>query len=208
MAGQKKLFRETQIYPIVFMVLITIVFIGILATFYNITAQRVEDRNELKRKHAILTVFNLPTENIEETYEKFIVERREDEILCYEAYQDSVLIGYGFPIKGKGLWGTIEALIVVTPEFDKILNLKILSQNETPGLGGRITEEWFTTQFSGKPLILDEKIVHLSLVIENEDAGETQINQITGATASSMAVVDMLYNELRRISQTLGLKYE
>ena len=56
---------------------------------------------------------------------------------------------------------------------DKITGIKVVNQNETPGLGSRIAQADFTTQFTGK--------------------GSSSINQvqaITGATISSRAVIN------------------
>jgi electron transport complex protein RnfG len=94
-----------------------------------------------------------------------------------KAYDDvDVLIGYVINAKESGYSSTIEMLVGLDLNFN-IVGVKILSQSETPGLGTKITEEWFNKQFAGKSL---------NVLAVKKDGGE--INAITGATISSRAV--------------------
>ena len=203
MVLEKKLFRETRAYPVVFMISITIIFIGILATFYQLTQDKVERYRQRQLKNMILNMFELPAENIENDFAKYIIIQVMEDVMYYEAKSDSILLGYCFPISGSGLWGTIQALLAVTSDFEEIINIEIIDQIETPGLGGRITEDWFKKQFQGKILIEDNVVKLFSLIPENETAGSIEINQITGATASSRAVVDMIYKSVKKQSPKL-----
>ena len=85
----------------------------------------------------------------------------------------------------------------------KIINIEIVDQNETPGLGGRITESWFKDQFKGKILINNNILNSFVLIPENETAKDNEINQITGATASSKALVDMIYKDVKKYNLKL-----
>lgn len=202
----KKTFRETRVYPIVFMIIISVIFIGVLSTFYHLTIDQVRAYRQLKLHESILKIFDFPAQNIEEEFSKFINEKEASGIIFYSAHRDSVLLGYCFPIKGKGLWGTIYALLGLSSNLESILRFEILSQNETPGLGGRITENWFKDQFQDKVIYLDEKVLSFQLIPEDESANSDQINQVTGATASSKAVVDMLTRSAKEIIEKTGAK--
>lgn len=79
----------------------------------------------------------------------------------------AVPIGYG---------GVIEILVGVTKE-GKVSAVKILNQNETPGLGTKVSEPKFYEQFSGKKY---------EEIILKKDGGT--IDAITAATISSRAV--------------------
>ncbi len=203
MVNEKKLFRETRLYPIIFMLIITIIFIGILATFYQLSLNKVTQYREVQLKKLVLKVFEFPIQNIETDYLRYISKQELEGLTYYEAKSDSVLLGYCFPISGSGLWGTIQALLAVTPDFRKIINLEIVNQNETPGLGGRITENWFKEQFHGKILFDNDVIRNFVLIPENEINEDNEVNQITGATASSKAVVDMIYKNVKKYSPEL-----
>jgi len=68
----------------------------------------------------------------------------------------------------------------------KITAIKVLSQNETPGLGSQVSGLSFTSRFSGKS-IPD---------LEN-------IQAITGATISSGAVIDSVKKKAEEIRSLL-----
>jgi len=103
----------------------------------------------------------------------------------YRALAGGKTVGYAFIVRGEGYSSTIETLVGVDPK-GKITGVRVVSQQETPGLGARITEvkpgeesPWFTRQFKGK------RFNQLGLRTEG---GE--IDAITGATVSSAAVAE------------------
>lgn len=205
---EKRSFSDTRIYPIFFMIVITIIFIGILAAFYQFTLERVELYREMNYQKSIIGLFSLPQDNVKKIYESNFTQLEKSGLIYYEAKNEGNVRGYVFDISGSGLWGTINALVAVTPDFKNIIGIDILSQNETPGLGGRITENWFKNQFRGKSLIQKGKINRFKLIAEDEKTKSNEINQITGATSSSKAMVDIIYKEMERVTKELGVNYE
>lgn len=202
----KKSFSDTRAYPIIFMIIITILFIGILATFYQLTLDRVQNYQQTQMQNKILNLFDLPLDNVKRDFQKYITKLELDEIIYYKAQKDSLLLGYCFPISGNGLWGKIDAFIALSQDLKILKKLEIVDQNETPGLGGRITENWFKIQFNDKIIINDNLVRKFQLISEGNVAKNQEIQQITGATASSKAVVDMIYNsvkEIKKIDQKL-----
>lgn len=89
-------------------------------------------------------------------------------------------------VQGRGLWGKIKAVAGVNPNDKSFTGVHFLEQNETPGLGARITEDWFCNQLIGKrsPLKLQPEGTR-SVAID-------EIDGVTGATITSQAVRDML----------------
>jgi Na+-transporting NADH:ubiquinone oxidoreductase subunit C len=73
--------------------------------------------------------------------------------------------------------------------MDTLTGIEIIDQNETPGLGGRITEDWFTTQFRGKR-------GPLNVVPEGETTSEQQFQAITGASYSTAAIKNIVNKTL------------
>ncbi len=198
----KKRFIETRFYSIFFMVIITAFFISILSAFYLLTEKKVNTLKENTEKKLVLNSFDLPADDVQ-NFDKFIKIQNLQNRNYYIAERSGKLIGYCFPINGKGLWGSINALIAVTPDFQRIINLEIVDQNETPGLGGRITEDWFKDQFRKKVLLENGEIVEFQLVSEDENTNKAQINQITGATLSSRSVLKMIEEEYSEILKVL-----
>jgi len=199
MSKKRTFFSKSRLYPVFFMIIITIFFIGILATFYQLTFNRVQIYKQTQLQLTILELFDLPSNNSDEEFNKFITEVETDKAVYYKAKKDSIILGYCFPISGKGLWGTIDALIALSPDLKVIQKMEIIDQNETPGLGGRITESWFKDQFKDKIIVIDGVVKKFQLISEGSNVSENEIQQVTGATASSKAVVDMIYKNVKKI---------
>lgn len=194
----KKILSEKKFYPVLFMMLISAFFIGVLAIFYFTTKTRVEQYREQKFKSVVLSLFSINYTDIDKDFSAHITEERGiDDYLYYRAEVENEVLGYAFPLYGNGLWGKIEAIIALNAKLEKIINFEILEQNETPGLGGRITERRFKDQFMDKKIRDGIILRRFSLISENEKAGEFEVNQITGATSSSNAVVNMIYDNLK-----------
>ncbi|MDP8208920.1 MAG: FMN-binding protein [Candidatus Electryonea clarkiae] len=108
----------------------------------------------------------------------------EDGELFWEAFDsDSNLVGYVGMAYGKGYSSTIETVCGFDTEF-RITGLKIIYQQETPGLGTKAvevkkgeTKPWFLKQFMKK--------LAANLAV-TKDRGE--IDSITGATITSRAI--------------------
>ena len=109
-----------------------------------------------------------------------------NDIIYYKAYsKDEQFIGIAFKASGKGYSGTIETMAGMTKD-GAITAIKILSQNETPGLGNRIADSSFTERFT-----------HKNIQALNE------VQAITGATVSSKAVIDSVYKKAQEIKELI-----
>ncbi len=87
---------------------------------------------------------------------------------------------------GPGLWGEIRAVVCFDPKTESLVGVTFTKQNETPGLGARIEEEWFQEQFLGKKGTL------LLLPEGSRSSNANEIDAITGATITSKAVRDIV----------------
>ncbi len=106
------------------------------------------------------------------------------QILYYKAFDNQdKLMGFVFKASGKGYSGTIETLAGIFLE-EKISAIKVISQNETPGLGVKVTENKFQDQFKNK---------------EARDLSGVQV--ISGATISSRAVTNSVMKKAQEIRE-------
>eukprot|EP00831_Metopus_contortus_P082201 TRINITY_DN8832_c0_g1_i2.p2 TRINITY_DN8832_c0_g1~~TRINITY_DN8832_c0_g1_i2.p2 ORF type:complete len:280 (-),score=51.00 TRINITY_DN8832_c0_g1_i2:4-843(-) len=93
---------------------------------------------------------------------------------------------YVIPVTGTGLWGKIDAVIGFDKTFKTLTGISFTANNETPGLGARITEKWFCKQFR-------DKKAPLSFVAEGTKTNKNnEFDAITGATITTSAVRDMV----------------
>lgn len=203
------------IWPVAFILILSVVFVGLLAVLFRLNEPRIEDNKRQTYERSILALCadslakaaGKTAADIEQGYpdsfKEYISPLPEAAFSrpAFEARIADRLIAYVFDIPGKGLWGTMRALVATTPDKSTIIGINIYDQVETPGLGARIEENWFTGQFRQKTVIQDGKPVQFTLIPEGQEAADpTQVRQVTGATITSSAVIKMLQEELGAIS--------
>ena len=156
---------------LVLMIITTIAALLLAFTYYNVKP-RIEEQLSEEVKQALQEVMPL-ADDFKQVGEE------------YEAYKDDELVGRIRIVEARGYSSTIKTMVGVDL-VGKVTAIKILSQQETPGLGTRIEDikpgeqkPWFQQQFKGKT------IEELKL---KKEGG--QVDGITGATVSSKAVTD------------------
>jgi len=189
-AKQSKLGQS--LFTIFFMLAVTVVFISALSLIHVLTRERIQLNEGLVLKTAVLYAAGLavPTDALEadRLYDRRVREVRDPQgvLRFYEILSpDGEAASYVVPVLGAGLWGEIESVVGIELDLGTLTGIEFVKQNETPGLGARITESWFKEQFRGKRF-------PLSVVPEREEAGGQEFQAITGATNTVNAVQDIL----------------
>lgn len=191
--------------PVIFMIVITIFFTGILALIHEVTADQVLLNSEVKMEKALLYVLDISTKNksdieINELFNSHIKTISNDQETYYEGYKNDSLVGYVFPLEGDALWGHLEGLIGVDADYSNIIGIEFVSHNETPGLGGRIDELEFKEQF--RDIAIDDTSAQDYIVFKPNPGG--QVDSITGATLTSNSVKNILNKALDKIMSNKG----
>ena len=106
--------------------------------------------------------------------------------------KDGKDMGYCVNVLENGYGGEISFMIGIA-EDGVVSGIEVLSHSETAGLGAKVTEEKFKSQFSGKkyPLTVVKK--------ETQNLGE--ITAITGATITSRATAQAVSTAFEMISE-------
>lgn len=165
--------RETIKYGII-LSLICAVASGLLAGVNSLTKSRILVQAKQEEEISLREVIS--------DAEYFEPIKREEEVIYYKAYnKDGKFMGVAFKASGKGYSSTIETMVGMLKD-GTITAIKILSQNETPGLGARIAESGFTEQFR-----------------EKNTQSLIEVQAITGATISSKAVIDSIKSKADQI---------
>jgi len=196
------------LYTIFFMFFITVVFISIISFIYVKTRSKIKLNEQLKLKRAILFAGNIEYDNSNENdildkYSKYVKEIEvENADNYFEIYKDGAKSGYVFLVTGPGLWGKIDTAIGFKQDLKTMTGIEFLKQNETPGLGARITETWFKEQFENKVAPIEKAVG------ENKEAGKKEFNAITGATSSSKAVMKIINKSAKNVKKRYDLMEE
>ncbi len=120
-------------------------------------------------------------------------------------YKDGSLEGIGFITTKLGYGfnkaADISLFICVGSDLETIKGIEVLDHTETPGLGGRMTEEGFKEQFVGKKLK-----PRLSLVRGRETVGPNEVHAITGASYTSKGIERIINEAMETFWQEMEAK--
>lgn len=192
-------------YTVAFTFVVAFLFVALLAAANALTLEQVRFNQQISRQRAVLTAMNVPFENDEQVVELFAAVENVSisgvELLRLE-YNGQTK--YAKEISGSGVWGVIRAILGVESGAERVLGLEIAEHNETPGLGGRIDEDWFKDQFREKR-ILDRRIEFNEQPGSGDfDPDSGKVDRITGATGTSTAMNRMINRSLDQIISALG----
>ncbi len=206
-----KINRNSVIYAVVFTFIVCIAFVVVLSIANQVTLARVEANKRLESQTAVLKAFGLadattPPGEIDAKYKQLITEKKVNGTTAYVATINGQIY-VGVELTMPGLWGPITAVLATDKAGTVVQGFAIVDQQETPGLGGRITEPWFTDQFKGKKTLPDGTIAFAQGTGKgNFDPNNGTVDAITGASRTSDFVKALVNRELalaRQIGGTL-----
>jgi Na+-transporting NADH:ubiquinone oxidoreductase subunit C len=185
--------------------LTSIVFVGMDA----LTAERIEMNKDAAIYSAVLTHNDITynSGNLAEVFNENITVEEvtyNGQLLSFyiNEVNGNVSFLYGVFSLG-GLWGPVRGVITLESDFQTIVNVSVLEEQETPGLGGKVKNREFLDQFIGLQLLPElERPVEV-----NKDAAANKANEvdeISGATGTSTAF-ERLLNDSYQIYRDLWL---
>ncbi|MBN2259129.1 MAG: FMN-binding protein [Clostridiales bacterium] len=196
--------KKQILYPVFFMLLVTVIFTSGLAVINELTIDKINDLEAMKTKKSILYASDLsvPDDQVNTFYAETI--KKIDSIdfaNVYKATVDNEIKAYIYEFSGPGLWGQIIGYAALSPSLDKIIGIDFLSHSETPGLGGRISEAWYKEQF--RNILLENRTPNY---ISYAPANDSNVDAVTGATLTSDAVRKILNETIQEfIDKTKGV---
>ena len=179
---------KEKIMMVVVLVAVSVVSALILAGINNFSYDLIKMNKERKLKIAVLSALDIPLSDMEpEEVFSSKVKKLDSPVGPIYLSRDIRHKGAAFSVKGSGFWGPIIVMVGVDPENMTIKGIEILQQEETPGLGARIEEDWFRNQFKGKRM--DTPI---RMMIKGAKPGPNDVAAVAGATLSSKFVEDII----------------
>ena len=192
---------KNKIIPmLVFILLLGGMLTTLLVGVDTYTAPMIQRNQELKQKTTILKVLKIGfdpknSENIEQLFQDNVTLENTQPKAHYLTKDGRK----AFIFSGTGFMGPIIGVLSMETGDQTINNIEIIQQEETPGLGSRITERKFLDQFAGKTFTPE-----LTLVPEGQGDSETEIDGITGATMSSKALTGILNQQYSEFHQSVA----
>lgn len=104
---------------------------------------------------------------------------------------------YAFPTSGMGLWSIVYGYIALDQDLSTIIGVTFYKHGETPGLGGEVSTEWFQSQFGGKKIYENGKLLRFEVVKGKapEDSNHS-VDGITGATMTGNGLNNFLNRDI------------
>jgi len=157
----------SRFYAIIFLTLVVLVATSLLGLTYSLTAEEIE-RQQYAQFEGYLQEMFPGMQDVDVQDEVYVI------------LGDGQTLGYAFVAEGEGYSGQMR-IMVGLEDPDTVKGIIIMSQTETPGIGTRILEDAFLSQFAG---------IDIGKVALRGDGGE--VDTITGATISSPAVIEAI----------------
>jgi len=187
------------IKPAIILFVICLVVAASLALTHAITKDKIAERAAIDAENARREVLaDADSFSRVENIEEYINENQELDIVkeVYKGVKNNTSVGYVFLVVTKGYGGDMEVTVGINNKGE-ITGVKIGNNSETPGLGRKVTEDAFTSQFSGfapsEPL----------QVVKRKKAKKEEIEAISSATISSRAVTKAVQAAVDMASQLL-----
>jgi electron transport complex protein RnfG len=183
--------NKTVIKMILVLVVVGIISGGTLAAVYRVAHPLIEKNKLEELRKAIFVV--LPEAKSYKNIKK-------GDLVVYQGLDSQGSpVGVAFVAEGNGFQGKIRLMVGMDNELTKIKGLLVLENVETPGLGGRISEEGFQKQFKG--VIVRPQIEYVKNMKPEKS---NQVQAITGATISSSSVVKITNSQIKKVLEVLG----
>ncbi len=193
--------KNSFMYPIVFMTAVTAVFIAVLAGLNFVTADTISYNQQSELQQKVLNIFDIlpeggTDEDIERVFNESVIEKQWGELKGYALIQGGQETAYAVPVNGPGLWGSIIGYIGLNNNYTEIIGIEFIVQSETPGLGGRISEDPYKEQFRG----IDISGKTDNFIISSPEPN-SNVDAIAGATQTSTAVVKLVNEDIKLFLQ-------
>ncbi|MBO8160070.1 MAG: FMN-binding protein [Thermosipho sp. (in: Bacteria)] len=196
--------KESKLYVVLFTFIISFIFIFVLSLINAYTIEKIELNREFSKVKAILSSAGIQFFDKKDALEKFnnlFIKKNINGVDFYIVDREGKEI-FVYVFSGNGLWGLIEGAIATNKTVDQIIGIEIIAQNETPGLGGRIEEEWFKEQFKNEKLSGSLKLIYTGKQ-GDDDKTNSAVDAITGATLTSKFFVKIINDSIEIMRSAL-----
>jgi Na+-transporting NADH:ubiquinone oxidoreductase subunit C len=191
--------KDKPFFAVVYMFIVTAFFSAILIGFARMTRTKVQANQQIAFEKAVLEVFPEIQAASNSEVHRIFTEQFEPAGVGFVYRVDGQAAGYAVPVEGQGYWATIKGVVGIAQDRQTVTGLAIYEQNETPGLGARITEPEFCDTFTG--LILGSDSAPVGIRQGGAELNENEVHSITGATQTCMRLEKLVNDGLTQWQQ-------
>jgi len=200
---------KDSLYTVFYAAALGIVCSLLLTAAAKFTEPYRESNSKAEKMRNILEVLSVPfdensaPQKLEKVFEKNVKHKEDGPLERYGYLQPgatNVFKTLAFPFEGPGLWGPIKGFLSLKNDLKTIQSISFYEHEETPGLGGEITADWFRNQFKGKSIIGPDGQPGIKIV-QNGASKDNEVDAISGATLTSQKVEKMLNTVIKQINK-------
>ena len=160
--------------------------VALVLSFVNTVTQEKIAQNETEQKRtAMVELFG--SDKIEYTELDRLESDGERVEAVYRVAEDGSTVGYSVLVLSPGFGGDVQLTVAVTAD-KTVIGVKIVSMSETPGLGTRVDDADYLSQYAGVTAGLSA----------------SEVDMISGAKKSSKAVLNGVVDALAALDGHLG----
>lgn len=198
---------DSNLYTIIFSVILVVVVGSLLAFFANATKEMRDNNDKVKTQMDILSAMGIDSDrtNATETFNKYIkeqfviegekvTENKEAYLINIKKELDNAKQGkvqklplfigdkdgkkiYIVPVRGNGLWDAIWGYVALNDDLKSINGVFFDHKGETPGLGANITESFFKDDFKGE-MLFDAEGNYKSVEISKSNGDPNNVDKL------------------------------
>ncbi|OIP89747.1 MAG: hypothetical protein AUK55_13985 [Syntrophobacteraceae bacterium CG2_30_61_12] len=186
--------NKKRIFSVAYMFAITLAFTSVVSAIHLVNQDKIKTNERARLQGIVLEVLGIRAPagstraQVSDLFDARVktVQLEGRSVYVGLAADARTVIGYAFGVSGPGFWGPIFGMIGIDPKLERVLGIAFYDHGETPGLGGRITEHWFTAQFAGKRLeATGPGQRYFTLKRPGTSQGPNELDAITGASGTS-----------------------
>jgi len=187
---------KRKLLDVLFIVVLGVVSVAMLLAAQNYSAPAVKRFRETRLKTNILTAAGIAwtQADFQDVFGQRVREETRGGLTWYVA--DSLVI---YEFRGRGLWGMIEGIATFDSALTHIVSVRVLSQEETPGLGDRIKEPDYLATYKDRTAAEP-----LELALRHKAEQPNEVDAISGATLSSQALMAIVSATAARLRAAKG----
>ncbi len=156
------------------------------------TGKYSEEQDPLTFDHVASAKIPEVSKKLEGNEDIASIKRRERYATVYVVEQNGQLDTLIIPVRGYGLWSTMQGFIAVKGDLNTVTGFGFYEHGETPGLGGEIDNKKWVALWPGKEVFDANGNVALHIIKGNVDRSspdaKNQIDGLAGATLTSNGV--------------------
>lgn len=118
------------------------------------------------------------------------IKRQPNQAKIYLVKENDKIARVVLPVNGYGLWSTMYGFVAVTPDGQKIEGISFYDQQETPGLGGEISNPNWQALWKSVQIYSQAGTPNVKLVKNANKANE--VDSLAGASLTSRGVQHMI----------------